>query len=85
MATLFSPPTVYGLPLSKGGDLVIDFMNKVPGSNPATYTDYPAGVTLTLIIDTDVPARVNAVINGSLGCRFYDVAVIRFKKEWFYR
>ncbi|MFG1794114.1 hypothetical protein [Nocardia sp. NPDC049149] len=48
--------------MSKGGDLLVDFRNKVPGSSPATYTDYPSGVAVLLIIDTDVPISATATI-----------------------
>lgn len=63
MPALFTPPPVFGLPLSKGGDLVVDFMNKVPGSNPAAYTDYPEGVAVMLMIDTDTPIQAAATIS----------------------
>lgn len=60
---LFTPPPVYGLPLSLGGDLIVDFLNKVPGSSPATYADYPDGVTVVLKIDTDTPITATATIS----------------------
>jgi hypothetical protein len=41
MTNLFEPPPVYELPLSKGGDLSVDFLNN------------GVGVTVTLIIDTE--------------------------------
>lgn len=64
MATpLFDPPPVYGLPLSLGGDLIVDFLNKVPGSSPTTYQDYPGGVAVLLEIDTDTPITATAVIS----------------------
>jgi hypothetical protein len=52
MTTLFEPPPVYELPLSKGGDLSVDFLNN-PSGDDTTYVDYGVGVTVTLIIDTD--------------------------------
>jgi hypothetical protein len=64
MANLFDPPPIYNLPLVKGQDLVVDFKNKVPGSNPATYVDYDAGVTVSLVIDTDPVTTAAAVITG---------------------
>lgn len=60
---LFNPPPIYGLPISKGGDLIVDFKNKVPGSNPATYADYPDGVVVVLAIDTDTPITATAEIS----------------------
>lgn len=65
MATLFAPPPVYGLPLSKGGDLIVDFRNKVPGSSPAEYEDYPDGVVLLIQIDTDTPVVAEAAVSTS--------------------
>lgn len=64
MATpLFDPPPVYSLPISRGGDLIVDFKNKVPDSSPATYEDYPVGVTVVLVIDTDAPVTATAAIS----------------------
>lgn len=71
---LFKPPPVYALPVSKGGDLIVDFRNKVRGSSPATYTDYPSGVAVLLIIDTDVPIQATATISTSH-------AVVRVESE----
>jgi hypothetical protein len=64
MANLFDPPPIYDLPLVKGQDLVIDFKNKTPGSNPAVYVDYDTGVTVTLVIDADPVITAPAVITG---------------------
>lgn len=64
MTNLFDPPPIYTLPLVKGQDLVIDFKNKQPGSDPAVYIDYDVGVTVTLTIDTDTPTVAAAVITG---------------------
>lgn len=64
MANLFEPPPIYDLPLVKGQDLVIDFKNKTPGSNPAVYVDYDVGVTVTLVIDSDPVTTAPATING---------------------
>lgn len=64
MANLFDPPPTYDLPLVKGQDLVIDFKNKTPGSNPAAYVDYDAGVAVSLVIDTDPVTTAVGVITG---------------------
>jgi hypothetical protein len=61
---LFDPPPKYTLPLVKGQDLVVDFKNKVPGSNPAEYVDYDDGVTVTLVIETDPVTTADAEIDG---------------------
>ena len=74
MATLFTPPPVYGLPLSKGGDLLVNFRNKVPDSDPPEYEDYPVGVALLLVIDTAEPVEAEAEISGS-------VATVRVESE----
>lgn len=60
---LFTPPPVYGLPLSRGGDLIVDFRNKVPGTDPPEYEDYPDGVSVVLAIDTDTPITTTAAIS----------------------
>lgn len=64
MPNLFNPPPIYDLPLVKGQDLVIDFKNKVPGSNPAEYVDYADGVTVKLVIDADTDTTAQAEIDG---------------------
>lgn len=64
MANLFDPPPTYDLPLVKGQDLIVDFKNRVPDTNPAEYEDYADGVTVTLIIDTDPVTQAEAVIDG---------------------
>jgi len=52
---LFARPPRGTIPLSKGGDLVIDFLQRVDG----LYTDYGAGVTVALVIDA-LPVRVTS-------------------------
>ena len=47
---LWSTPPVYSLPVSLGADILIDFMNQSPGSDPPEYVDWPAGWTVTLQI-----------------------------------
>jgi hypothetical protein len=64
MANLFDPPPIYNLPLVKGQDLVIDFKNKTPGSDPSAYINFDAGVSVTLVIDTDPVTTAVAVITG---------------------
>lgn len=60
---LFAPPPIYDLPLSKGGDLSVDFRNN-PNSDGTTFVDYEAGVTVTLTIDTDPVIEADASIDG---------------------
>lgn len=64
MANLFDPPPIYDLPLVKGQDLVVDFKNRVPDSNPAEYEEYADGVAVALIIDTETPTTATGVIDG---------------------
>jgi hypothetical protein len=61
---LFDPPPKYTLPLVKGQDLVVDFKNKVPGSNPAEYEDYADGTAVSLVIETDPVTTVVAAMDG---------------------
>lgn len=47
---LFPPPLVRVLPVSLGGDIIVDFKNRVPNSNPVAYLDYPNDISVTLVI-----------------------------------
>ena len=70
MANLFDPPPIYNLPLVKGQDLVVDFKNKTPGSDPAVYIDYDVGVTVSLVIDTDpVTTAAGTITDHHAVCR----------------
>lgn len=60
---LFSPPPKYYLPLSLGGDLVVDFQNN-PSGDEATFVNYASGVSVTLIIDTTVAITAAATVSG---------------------
>lgn len=62
MANLFEPPPVFDLPLSKGGDLSVDFLNN-PSGDQTTFVDYGPGVTVTLVIDTTPPTSAPAVVS----------------------
>lgn len=63
MANLFDPPPTYDLPLSKGGDLSVDFQNNPSGDN-TTFVDYGSGVTVTLLIDTNPQLTAAATVSG---------------------
>ena len=63
MTNLFEPPPKYTLPLSRGGDLSVDFRNN-PSGDGITFIAYDLGVTVTLIIDTVTPISAVAVINS---------------------
>lgn len=61
---LFNPPPKYVLPLSKGGDLSVDFRNN-PSGDGTTFVDYDPGVTLTLYIDTEPQTVATATVSTS--------------------
>lgn len=63
MANLFDPPPQFDLPLSKGGDLSVDFQNN-PSGDGSTFVDYDDGVTVTLYIDSEPPVVAAADVNG---------------------
>jgi hypothetical protein len=77
MPTLFPPPPVYDLPLSKGGDLYVDFVYKpvvvdddgepvlVDGEYQFEEADFPSGSSVKLTIDSDPEVSATAVIDGS--------------------
>jgi|SRR5262245_32811080 len=59
---LFDPPPRYILPLSRGGDLAVDFRNDPNKNN--VYVDYDPGTEVVLTIDTSPPIVAIADING---------------------
>lgn len=59
---LFAPPPRYLLPVSKGGDIAVDFRNN-PSADQTTFVNFDAGVTVTLIIDTASPITAAATIS----------------------
>jgi hypothetical protein len=73
MANLFDPPPKYAMPLSAGGDMVVDFRNN-PTGDGTTFVAYEAGVTLTLYVDTDTPTEVDADITD-------EHAVVRIESD----
>lgn len=62
-SNLFQPPANYELPLSKGGDLNVAFLNN-PSGDGVTFTNWGAGVSVTLVIDTVPSMSVSATITG---------------------
>lgn len=63
MAWLFDPPGNYDLPVSLGGDIIVTFKNRVPGSSPAEYENYPNNVAVKLAITNgDNVIEADAVI-----------------------
>lgn len=77
MPYLFDPPTKATLPLSKGGDLIVSFINKVGqvdengpvlddnGDQVFVEEDYPEGSTVTLVIETTPEITIEADIVGA--------------------
>lgn len=61
MAMLIPAPTSFSLPLSLGGDLVIDFQQVDPVTKSPVA--YGGGITLTLIIDANTPITALATIS----------------------
>lgn len=61
MTLLFSPPLIRDLPLTLGRDLIVDFV-RVDPVDGTTPTDYDAGATGMLVIDTDPVTTAAAVI-----------------------
>jgi hypothetical protein len=65
MGYLFPPTPALTLPVSLGEDIKLTFKNRVPGSDPATYTDYPAGISIKLVVGKGSSAIVApATITG---------------------
>lgn len=86
MPNLFDPPPIYDLPLVKGQDLIVDFKNRVPDSNPAEYVEYDAGVSVSLIIDTDPPTEAVGVVDGIHAvCRLESTATDQIKAGLLWR
>ena len=50
MQALIQPPRKAILTLSLGRDVVVTFRNRVPGSDPVDYDDFPEGVSVRLVI-----------------------------------
>lgn len=59
---LFTPPPKANLPLSLGGDLLVDFRNN-PSGDGATFANWDTGVTVTLVIDTSPQIAQPATIS----------------------
>lgn len=88
MTNLFSPPPVFTLPFSKGGDLYVGFLYKplvvdgsgepvldTGGKKQYVIADYPLGSSLQLVIETDEPETpiiVDSDITGSLAIVWED-------------
>jgi len=57
---LFEPPASADLPLSKGGDLIVDFVRVDDTGAPLAYD---AGTAVTLTVDAVTPVTATAVID----------------------
>lgn len=93
MTNLFDPPDKADLPVTLGADILVTFNNRVPGSVPAEYVDYPPGWAVTLVIGKDsisatAPAMISApaVITGhSAVCRIESEVADLIKNETLWR
>lgn len=84
MTNLFNPPQVFSLPLSLGGDLVVDFQNN-PSGDGSTFVAWADGVTVTLVIDAATPVMAAATITGAhavIHVPYALVDVVKAKTLW---
>lgn len=79
MTQLFSPPPTFELPLSKGADIYFGIVYKpivvdgqgipiLDGQGKPQYAvaNYPAGATVTVVIETSPPATPNVTIEATI-------------------
>jgi hypothetical protein len=71
VATLFTPPGRYDLPVSRGGDLNVTFRQQVAGVD----TNFASNVTVTFYIDNRISSGVDTIssvasISGSTASVF---------------
>jgi hypothetical protein len=97
MTTLFDPPPTFELPLSKGGDLIADFIYKplvvdengdpvlVNGNKQYVVTDYPAGAAVKMQIDAPTPVDESATITGHHAVVVVDFALTQPLRAMSYR
>lgn len=85
MANLFPAPAIFDIPLSKRGDLSVDFIykpmlvdaNGLPLNNPPQYAiaNYPAGATVQLFIDATATTFSAAAIANAVADPKVDIIV----------
>lgn len=84
---LIPSPQKAVLPLSLGRDVILTFRNRVPDSNPAQYTNFPAGVSVRLVIgkgDSQV-SGVGVISGSSATCRIDSSLTDSIKAGTFWR
>lgn len=86
-ADLIQSPQKATLPLSLGRDVILTFRNRVPGSDPAQYTNFPTGVSVRLVIGKgDSQVTGLGVISGSSAtCRIDSSLTDSIKAGTFWR
>lgn len=61
LTNLFSPPSKFALPLSKGSDLNVEFLYEDP-DNEGSFLNWPVGVQVWLYIDSTPQIASQATI-----------------------
>ena len=86
-AAIIAPPQKAILPLSLGRDVVLTLRNRVPDSSPVEYADFPAGVSVRLVIGKgDTAVTGLGVISGSyVTCRIESTAADLIKAGTLWR
>lgn len=79
--SIIQPPVKAILPVSLGRDVVLTFRNRVPDSDPVSYVDFPAGVSVRLVIGKGESEVTGVgVISGSYAtCRIESTAADSIK------
>lgn len=87
MPNLFPPPPTADLPLSLGRDLIVTFRNKVPGSDPVQYVDFPGGVDVRLQIGrgSSMVTSTGSVSGSEAICRIQSTEADKIKPGTFWR
>jgi hypothetical protein len=78
---LFPKKPKADLPVQLSGDIIVTFRNKVPGSDPAEYIDWPVDTTVQLVVGKGVSQVIaDADITGSYAkCRIESEIADGFK------
>lgn len=86
-SNVIPPPQKAVLPLSLGRDVVLTFRNRIPDSNPVEYEDFPAGVSVRLVIGKGESQVTGlGVISGSSAtCRIDSSLTDSIKAGTFWR
>jgi hypothetical protein len=87
VSNIIPAPQKAVLPLSLGRDVVLTFRNRVPDSNPVQYTDFPAGVSVRLVIGKDQTqvTGLGVIAGSSATCRIESSLTDSIKTGTFWR